>query len=195
MFVCDAGGTRLGLIGGVVGSPYAVMVAELLFASSCRFLVNLSSAGQISGTAQPPYFVLIDRALRDEGTSGHYLPPADEVAADPLLLAEIVRVLRAGTDPVPLVGGSWTTDAPFRETAVAIERARTRGALVVEMEAAGLYAFALARGRDVLCLAHVTNRLGQPGDFDKDGIGSAFALVERIAAAWHGRGGVGAGPD
>ena len=59
------------------------------------------------------------------------------------------------------VGSSWTTDAPFRETAEAIEAARSKGVLAVEMEAAALYAFAQAANRQVLCLAHVTNTMGQ----------------------------------
>ena len=194
LFVCDTDAGRLGLIGKVVGAPYAVLVAELLFASGCRFLVNLSSAGQITDVADPPYFVLIDRALRDEGTSAHYLPPADEVTADPALLAVLGPALREADSSLQ-IGGSWTTDAPFRETACAVERARIRGLLVVEMEAAGLYAFARARRRDVMCLAHVTNRLGQPGDFGKGaahGAADAFALVGRLSSAWSHHRGAGA---
>src|SRR5207237_1391862 len=65
-------------------------------------------------------------------------------------------------------GAAWTTDAPFRETAAAIERARARGILAVEMEAAALYAFAEARQKPVLCVAHVTNRMAvSGGDFEK----------------------------
>ncbi len=180
---------RIGVIGKVVGAPYAVLVAELLFASGCRFLVNLSSAGQIAPIAEPPYFVLIDRALRDEGTSAHYLPPGDEVAADADLLERLGDGLRAA-DPEVIVGGSWTTDAPFRETERAVADARARGLLVVEMEAAGLYAFAVAQERDVVCLAYVTNRLGQPGDFGKgvaEGAAEALAVIARFAASWRAR--------
>ena len=190
LLICDLPGVgRVGVVGKVVGAPYAVMVAELLFTSGCRFLVNLSSAGQIAAIAEPPYFVLIDHALRDEGTSAHYLPPSDEVKADADLLEGLARMLRA-TDQEVIVGGSWTTDAPFRETERAIAHVRSRGLLVVEMEAAGLYAFARARRHDVVCLAHVTNRLGEPGDFDKGvagGAAEAFALIGPLAAAWQAR--------
>ena len=57
------------------------------------------------------------------------------------------------------------------------------------MEAAGLYAFAKARGRAVLCLAHVSNRLGQEGDFEKgeaDGSSASLAVVTTAARAWRG---------
>ena len=54
------------------GAPFAVLVAEELFACGCRTLISLTSAGQIVPAGSPPYFVVIDRALRDEGTSYHY---------------------------------------------------------------------------------------------------------------------------
>jgi len=75
-------GERFGIIGCAVGASFAVLVAEQLFVSGCRFLVSMTSAGQIVEHARPPYFILIDRALRDEGTSYHYLPPAEFVVAE-----------------------------------------------------------------------------------------------------------------
>ena len=73
-----------------------------------------------------------------------------------------------GAGPPVYRGASWTTDAPFRETAAAIEANRARDILAVEMEAAALYAFARARGKPVLCLAHVTNQMAvSSGDFEK----------------------------
>ena len=82
---------------------------------------------------------------------------------------------------------SWTTDAPFRETAEAIEAARAKGILAVEMEAAALYTFARVKGVRVLCLAHVTNTMGQTGaDFEKgeaDGTSDALAVLERVVTA------------
>jgi purine-nucleoside phosphorylase len=88
------------------------------------------------------------------------------------------------------VGASWTTDAPFRETAAAIEAARACGILAVEMEAAALYAFARAKGVDVLCLAHVTNTMARSeGDFEKgeaDGTADALAVLAAIVTALSG---------
>ena len=75
------GSQVVGIVGCAVGAPFAVLVAEQLFASGCRFLLSLTSAGQISALRQPPYFVIIDRALRDEGTSYHYAAPAEYAAA------------------------------------------------------------------------------------------------------------------
>jgi uridine phosphorylase len=52
------------------------LVAEELFACGCRVLISITSAGQIDAAGSTPYFVVIDRALRDEGTSYHYARPA-----------------------------------------------------------------------------------------------------------------------
>lgn len=63
-------------------------------------------------------------------------------------------------------------------------RHRKRGLLAMEMEAAALYAFAEARACSVLCFAHVTNQMGQEGDFEKgdgNGVFDALALIDRAA--------------
>lgn len=182
-----AAGERMGAIPNAVGAPFAVLVAEQLFAAGCRLLISITSAGRVAAAGPLPYFVLIDRALRDEGTSLHYLPPAPFAAAAAHLLAPIAEALGAMQPPV-VRGATWTTDAPFRETEAAIGRARAAGALAVEMEAAALYAFATARRRDVVCFAHVTNQLAQiEGDFEKgeaDGAADALRLLTLTAQAW-----------
>ncbi|MGC1356794.1 MAG: uridine phosphorylase, partial [Xanthobacteraceae bacterium] len=127
---------------------------------------------------------VIDRAMRDEGTSYHYAAPSAYSEADPRLIALAAEALRKkGLQAI--VGSTWTTDAPFRETAEAIETARSKGVLAVEMEAAALYAFARAKSANVLCLAHVTNTMGQEGrDFEKGeahGTADALAILEAIA--------------
>lgn len=176
-------GLTLGVVGLAVGAPFAVLVAEQLFVSGCRLLISMSSAGQIIPIGSTPYFVLIDRALRDEGTSGHYVPPSPCVEGDSLLLARVWPALRTLSVPVHR-GMAWTTDAPYRETEPAIAAARAQGALAVEMEAAALYAFARARRRDVLCFAHVTNRMAVvEGDFEKGEADGARDSLDVIVAA------------
>jgi uridine phosphorylase len=179
-------GHRAGIIGCAVGAPFAVLVAEELFALGCRLLISVTSAGQILAKGNPPYFVVIDRALRDEGTSYHYAAPASFAEADAGLVGAAIGALK-DKGIAAHVGASWTTDAPFRETEAAIEAARTRGILAVEMEAAALYTFAHAANRRVLCLAHVTNTMAvAEQDFEKgeaDGTVDALRVLEAIAAA------------
>jgi uridine phosphorylase len=179
-------GETLGMVGCAVGAPFAVLIAEELFASGCALLISITSAGQITPARAPPYFVIIDRALRDEGTSYHYAAPDEFAAADPGLVAMAAKALAEAGQSV-IVGASWTTDAPFRETAEAIEAARQKDILAVEMEAAALYTFARVRNARVLCIAHVTNTMGQSGaDFEKgeaDGTAEVLALLSAIVKA------------
>lgn len=176
-------GQRVGIVGRAVGAPFAVLIAEELFASGCSVLLSLTSAGQIKPAGNPPYFVIIDRALRDEGTSYHYTAPSEFALADQALVEKAAEAL-AKLERSVIIGASWTTDAPFRETSAAIESARSKGILAVEMEAAALYAFASATKAKVLCLAHVTNTMGQAArDFEKgeaDGTSDALSVLAAI---------------
>ena len=180
---------EVGIIGCAVGAPFAVLVAEQLFASGCRLLVSVTSAGQITPVGLTPYFVLIDRALRDEGTSYHYLPgPTFAEAPDKALLARVEHAGQALSGVTLHRGATWTTDAPYRETEAAIARARDLGMLAVEMEAAALYAFSATSGHPVVCFAHVTNAMAQTeGDFEKgeaDGTNATLAVVAAAARGW-----------
>lgn len=179
---------EVGIVGCAVGAPFAVLVAEQLFASGCRLLISVTSAGQIADIGPTPYFILIDRALRDEGTSYHYLPPAPFVEAPGAILARVGDTMSDLPGIMVRRGATWTTDAPYRETAAAIARAQDLGLLAVEMEAAALYAFATATRHSVICFAHVTNAMAQiEGDFEKgeaNGVTATLALAAAVVRAW-----------
>ena len=175
---------EFGVVGCAVGAPFAVLVAEQLFDSGCELLVSMTSAGRLLPLKPPPYFVLIERALRDEGTSYHYLPPAEFSHAPEVMLERLAGAFDGLSVPV-VHGATWTTDAPFRETPEAIAGMVERGLLAVEMEAAALYALAAARAFPILCFAHVTNQMGRSeGDFEKgldDGTVDALAVIGAAA--------------
>lgn len=184
LYAFEQEGLTIGAVGCAVGAPFAVLVAEELFASGCKLLISVTSSGRLASVRPTPYFVFIDQALRDEGTSYHYLPPAPFVDAPEAISGALEGAFDGIGTPV-LRGAAWTTDAPFRETAEAIDGMTQRGLLAVEMEAAALYAFAEARKKPVVCFAHVTNNMGQiEGDFEKgDSNGTASALTVIVAAA------------
>ncbi len=184
LYLFELEGFQIGVLGCAVGASFAVLVAEELFASGCELLLSITSAGQITALRDPPYFVLIEKALRDEGTSYHYLPPSDYSRISEKLLDWLRPNLKSFSPPVE-VGSTWTTDAPFRETTSAIDACRKMGLRAVEMEAAALYAFAEARNKSVICFAHVTNQMASiEGDFEKgveNGCRDALQLVATVA--------------
>jgi uridine phosphorylase len=177
-------GHEVGIVPFTVGAPFAVLVAEELVASGCELLLHLTSAGRIAATPGVASFMVIERALRDEGTSYHYLPAARWSHLRPDLRAKLATLTLPGGPPV-VHGSTWTTDAPFRETAADIARHRAAGVLAVEMEAAALYALAQATGNDVVCLAHLTNELGSEGDFEKGEADGAEDALRVLAAMLH----------
>jgi uridine phosphorylase len=183
----EAEGIPVGVIGNAVGAPFAVLVAEELFASGCELVISVTSAGRLDLALKLPATILVDRALRGEGTSYAYLPPGRYVAGDESLISAVGDELaRRGLAVVR--GGTWTTDAPFRETRSALAAAAGEGLLAVEMEVAGLYAFARATGHPVVCFALVTNQMAHgEGDFEKgpdDGAGHALALAAAATRGW-----------
>ncbi|MDO5710416.1 MAG: nucleoside phosphorylase [Micrococcales bacterium] len=184
MWVTDLDGTTVGVVGRAVGAPFAVLVAEQMFASGADLVVSITSAGQLQTLPKTPCFVLIDKALRDEGTSLHYLPPEPWSVLAGHLEAELEPVMHDWPEPV-IAARSWTTDAPYRETKAAIDAAVEAGATCVEMEAAALYALAGARGYDIVCLAHITNTMAiTENDFEKgeaNGVHAALVLTTHIA--------------
>lgn len=152
----DLDGFEMGLVPGTVGAPFAVLVAEQLIASGCRHIIGYSSAGVVADWLDLPCLVVPDRALRDEGTSYHYLEPGKWVSAHGALSRILARHAERVGLPVHR-GATWTTDAPYREIASEIARHRESGVLSVEMESAGLMALAQARDAEVASLLHVTN--------------------------------------
>lgn len=170
-----------------VGAPFAVLLAEELFASGCQILLSITSAGQLTPLGTPPYFVFIEKALRDDGTSAHYLPPDAWSRPLPTMDRLMDQALVGLSFPVHR-GASWTTDAPFRETPSSIAAAKALGAQIVEMEAAALYAFSGATSSPLLCFAQVTNQMArQAGDFEKgemNGTVGLRALIAVVAAWW-----------
>ena len=182
LWTSEHGGVAFGVIGCAVGAPFAVLIAEQLAVSGCALVVSVTSSGKLEPLGEPPYHVLIERAWRDEGTSMHYLPPAPWSHLPSHLRTRLRGAFDALDEPV-CSGAAWTTDAPFRESPAAIAQARTAGCHVVEMEAAALYAYAEARQRDVVCLAHVTNTMAVSGDdFEKGPNAGALITLDAFAA-------------
>ena len=167
LFTISSRGIEMGLIGGTVGAPFAVLIAEQLIASGCRHIIGYSSAGAIADNLSLPCLVVPNRGLRDEGVSYHYLPPSKWVDVN----VQLPRILlqHALSIGLPLHSGpTWTTDAPYRETQSQIEQHRRDGILTVEMEAAALMALSNVCNVEIASLLHVTNTLATSGhDFHK----------------------------
>lgn len=174
---------NFGIVPRCIGGPFAVLVAEQMAISGARIVLGLTSAGRVSPSMPVPGLVVAKRAIRDEGTSYHYLPPAPTIDSPSKVAKLLASELR--TQPLPVLTGTvWTTDAPYRETARQMVRHAKARALAVEMQAASLFAFSRARRFPVGLVAHVTNSLDQTGEeFDKGSRVLEWEILGRICRA------------
>ena len=152
-----------GIVARTIGGPYAVLVAEQMAVCGAKAVVGLATAGRIGTELPLPGIVVADEAIRDEGTSLHYLPPELTAIAHGPLADALERALPEVGLPVRR-GLVWTTDAPYRETRSQLEHWASQGALAVEMQAASLFAFGQRRHFPVGLVAHVTNAVDHGGE-------------------------------
>ena len=145
LYELNVGGQRLAVFHSGVGAPLAAVLLEGLIALGCRKFIACGGAGVLDREIAVGHVVVPSSAIRDEGTSYHYLPPSREVAASPEGVSAIEAVLAERRVPY-LLGKTWTTDGLYRETPERIRRRRAEGCLTVEMEAAAFFAVAQFRG-------------------------------------------------
>jgi uridine phosphorylase len=134
-------GQRLAFFHPGIGASFAAGLLEEAIAYGCKKFIVCGGCGVLEKGIAVGYLVVVSGAVRDEGVSYHYLPPGREVQANPVVVSALAGTLEKRGLPYR-VGKTWTTDAPYRETAIKVVARRQEGCLVVEMEAAALMAVA-----------------------------------------------------
>lgn len=183
MFSLELEAVRCGIIARTIGGPYAVLIAEQLRAAGTRLVIGLTSAGRVAPDLSLPALVIASRAIRDEGTSYHYVSPEKDVTC-PLCLTEPIARELSNSGLAVRTGTVWTTDAPYRETIRQLQNWAQAGALAVEMQAASLLAFGQATGMKVAVVARVSNAVDHDGQqFDTGSHDQGLKILEALARA------------
>ena len=155
-------GGRVAVLGKFgIGAPAITGIAEEMMAWGVKRIVILSLAGGLQPDLAPGSIVVCDRAIRDEGTSYHYLAPARDVAGSPPLVAALVDAIAAKGLTCGR-GTTWSTDAPYRETKEEADLFQHEGVQTVDMESAGLFAAAQVRQREAASVFVVGDSLAGP---------------------------------
>lgn len=165
-----------------IGGPAAASIMEEIISAGARRVISIGGAGGLQVSQAIGDVVVCDRAVRDEGVSYHYLPPDGKfVPTSPRLTARLLEALKRRTGVKVAVGGTWTTDAPYRETREEVVQYRGEGVLTVEMEAASLAAVALHRGVEFATAFAVMDSLAEeawrPEGFGHADVYTALNLV------------------
>lgn len=164
-----------------ISAPVAAIAVEELAALGAQTLIGVGTAGAIGGSLAAGDLVVCSGALRDEGTSHHYAPPERFALPD----SGLTRRLR-GRLPAAASGPTWTTDAPYRETAEEIAQYRGEGILTVEMEAAALFTVARLRGvaaASAFCVSDVLHGEQWEPHFGAAGVKQALWTLFEAAEA------------
>ena len=135
---------RVAVVHPGMGGPLAAAVVDEMVALGMTSVVACGGAGALVEELSLGDVMVVDSALRDEGTSFHYAAPSRVINADPVGVATLEAVL-ANHDLAYRVGRTWTTDAIFRETRSRIERRVAEGCSMVDMESAAFIAVARYR--------------------------------------------------
>jgi len=144
-----------------MGAPAAVMACEELIACGAKTLIIVGAAGSLQPNLPIGSVTLPTAAIREEGTSHHYLPPEMPATATPELSAALHEAcMQAGIQP--RTGLHWTTDAPYREHKQKIDAYRKAGVLSVDMEVSALYVLAQHRGVACASVLAISDELYEP---------------------------------
>lgn len=175
---------KICLVQAPVGAPAAVQILDWLISYGVREVVSAGSCGSLVDYAENVFLVPY-KALRDEGTSYHYLPPSRYVDVSERSRHAILQTLQAHNLPYHEVK-TWTTDGFFRETKTKVANRKQEGCVVVEMECSALAACAQMRGivwGEILYTADTLHDVENYDERNWGGDSKAYALELCIEAA------------
>ncbi len=172
-------GKRLAAIHPGVGAALAGGILEEIISRGCRKFIVCGGCGVLDPEISVGHLIVPTHAIRDEGTSYHYLPPSREVQPHPKATDAIEKVLKENQIPY-ILGKTWTTDAPYRETFNKVKLRREENCIAVEMEAAAFFAVAKFRGVILGQILYGGDDVSGLGEWDPRDWYRRFDIRERL---------------
>ena len=161
MYLLGKTGGRIALVHRPsIGAPHVVALMDELIALGVKRFIIVGKAGTLQKHLGIGDLVVCERAIRDEGTSHHYIRPSKYASASKEMTARIKKALDRRSLAYA-AGTSWTVDAPYRETVEEARQYQTEGVLTVEMEASALFAVAQLRRVEIGALFTVSDSLAE----------------------------------
>jgi uridine phosphorylase len=185
LYVGKVGKTPVGVIWAAPGAPLIAVVMEDIIASGARVVIGVGTLGAIQPSIQAGDLIIPSAALRDEGTSYHYLPKDKRAYPTREVLKAIVDSCEESQFK-PLIGPVWTTDAPYRETKSKIRHFQRRGVLGVDMETSMIFSMGIYRRIETGCILVAGENLTRPnppGPFYRDELRKSLSDAVKIGIA------------
>jgi purine-nucleoside phosphorylase len=159
LYILNETSGSVGLTGNFgFGAPVAVTISEVLIALGVKRIINIGVAGALQRHVDIGDIIICNKAIRDEGTSHHYVKPKKYAYPHSELTKRIMETLDIRGIEF-FTGPSWTTDAPYRETIEEVLKYQKEGILTVDMEASALFALGNHRNVEVAALFTVSDSL------------------------------------
>jgi len=151
----------VGVLGGFgIGAPVTGVFLEELIAWGVKTFLSIGTSGSLQKDLELGSLIVVDRAIRDEGTSSHYIPHSKYSYPSKTLTNKLEDILKKSKINYKK-GTTWTTDAPFRETYAEIKKYQKEKVLTVEMEASAIFAIAKCRKVNAASLITISDHLGE----------------------------------
>lgn len=141
IYEIDYNGNKIALVQAMVGAPVAARQIEDLTEMGCKKFMVCGDCGVLDKNVVAGHLIIPTIAVRDEGTSYHYIKPSKEIEMDLEVIKKLEKVLNEENIPY-LKAKTWTTDAFYRETKTKTLKRKNEGCLVVEMETSAYIAVA-----------------------------------------------------
>ncbi len=185
IYVIDYKGKEICMCQAPCGAPAATQILDFLIGYGVEKIIATGSCGVLRDISENS-FLIPERALRDEGTSFHYLPPSRYVELDQDMRQVMEAYFKAHSIPYELCT-TWTTDGFFRDTKKKVMERREEGCATVEMECSALAACANFRGAKFGQFLFTADSLHAVDDYDernwgRDSLEPALKLAMDIAA-------------
>ena len=151
-------GHNLALFMSRVGAPACVVQYEELYAMGLEKIVVFGTCGVLNKEIDDLAIIIPDSAVRDEGTSYHYMKSTREIDVNPKYKEEFMKLLKEHNYSY-IIGKTWTTDAPYRETRQKVIDRKKEGCICVEMECSAISALAKFRNKEVFQFFYAADNL------------------------------------
>ena len=159
VYKINVDGTDIAIYQTPVGAAAAVGSFEEMIEMGTKNLLLVGCCGCLDSSIEDYSIIIPTSALRDEGTSYHYMPASDEVEIDAKCVNIIENFIKAKNISYNK-GKTWTTDALYRETKDKVEARKKQGAITVDMECSAMAAVAKFRGVNFGQFFYAADNLG-----------------------------------
>ena len=170
-------GHSLALFMSRVGAPACIVQYEELFAMGLEKVVVFGTCGVLDSKIDDLAIIIPNAAIRDEGTSYHYMKASDEVKTNPKYVDEFIKLLDEHKYSYT-IGKTWTTDAPYRETRSKVLKRKEQGCVCVDMECSAIFALAEFRNKEVFQFFYAADNLDS-AKWDQRSLGNEELLSDK----------------